>query len=192
MSHDAFSRSPATRSSSVLKSVLMVVAGVAVMTLSAKTQIPFWPVPMTLHTLAVMVFAVVLGPRMSMTIFASYLAVGAIGLPVFAGTPEKGIGIAYMTGPTGGYLAGFFITSGLVGWLAAGRGVMGKFFAMIAGMVPVYGLGLIWLVNFVPADKLLAFGFLPFILGDLVKITIAALSPMLLMSVMHWFRGPAQ
>src|SRR5690606_33710100 len=91
------------------KFALLVVAGVAVMTASAKTQIPFWPVPMTLHTLAVMAFAVVFGPRVAVSIFAAYLAAGAIGLPVFANSPARGIGLAYMVGPTGGYLVGYLI-----------------------------------------------------------------------------------
>lgn len=160
--------------SSALGYTLLVIAGAAVMTLSAKTQIPFWPVPMTLHTMAVMAFAVMFGPRLAVSIFMAYLAAGAAGLPVFSGSPERGVGIAYMAGPTGGYLAGYLIASGLVGKLAAGRGAIAKFGAMMAGLVPVYGLGLAWLALFVPADQVLAAGFAPFILGDLVKVGLVA------------------
>lgn len=91
------------------------------MTISAKVQIPFWPVPMTLHTMAVMAFALLLGPRMAVAIFAVYFAAGAAGLPVFAGSPARGLGLTYIAGPTGGYLVGYLLASGVTGWLAVGR-----------------------------------------------------------------------
>ena len=153
---------------------LILVAGVVLMTLAAKTQIPFWPVPMTLHTLAMMAFAVALGPRMATAIFAAYLAAGATGLPVFSGSPERGVGLAYMVGPTGGYLLGYFLACPLVGALAAGRGTLGRLGAMLAGLVPIYGLGMAWLMVFVPASQAIALGFAPFIIGDLVKIALVA------------------
>lgn len=154
----------------------LAIAGAALMTLAAKTQIPFWPVPMTLQTLAVMGFAVALGPQRAVNILLVYLAAGAMGLPVFAGTPERGIGLAYMVGPTGGYLLGYLVAAGLVGALARGRGALGKGLAMLLGLVPVYGLGLAWLAAFVPAGKLLALGVTPFLLGDLVKIALVAVA----------------
>jgi biotin transport system substrate-specific component len=155
-------------------SAAIVVAGVIVMTLSAKAQIPFWPVPMTLHTMAVMAFAVALGPRLATAIFAAYLAAGAAGLPVFSGSPERGIGLAYVLGPTGGYLAGLFVASWLVGALAQGRSALGQLCAMLVGLIPLYGLGLAWLSLFVPAPQLIAAGAAPFILGDLLKIGLVA------------------
>ncbi|MBK4215757.1 biotin transporter BioY [Paracoccus caeni] len=157
-----------------------IALGVALMTLAAKVQIPFWPVPMTLHTMAVMGFAVLLGPRMATAIFAAYLAAGAAGLPVFSGTPERGIGIAYMVGPTGGYLLGYLIASTLTGWLAAGRGIIGQMLAMLAGLAVTYTLGALWLLNFVPADKVIAAGIAPFLPGDLFKIAIVALGTSLI------------
>jgi len=160
--------------------VLLVLAGTALMTLSAKIQIPFWPVPMTLHTFAVMAFAVVFGPRVAVSIVLAYLAAGAAGLPVFSGTPARGIGIAYMVGPTGGYLAGFLLASGLVGWLASGRGTVGRLGAMLAGLALVYALGVAWLALFVPAGRLIALGVTPFLLGDLVKVGLVAVGAALL------------
>lgn len=159
---------------------LVIVAGVALMTLAAKTQVPFWPVPMTLHTMAVMGFAVALGPRMACAIFIAYLATGAAGLPVFSGSPERGIGLAYMIGPTGGYLAGFLVASWLTGWLAQNGTLLRRLFAMLAGLVVVYAFGMAWLLAFVPAAKLLSVGGAPFILGDLVKIGVVAAASMLL------------
>lgn len=156
------------------RAVLAIAAGAALMTLAAKVQIPFWPVPMTLHTMAVMAFAVAFGPRRAMAIFLAYLAAGAAGLPVFSGSPERGLGLAYMAGPTGGYLLGYLVASGLVGALAAGRGPMGRLLAMLAGLAPIYGFGLVWLAAHVPADRLVTLGMAPFLLGDLIKIALVA------------------
>jgi biotin transport system substrate-specific component len=163
-----------TRPGVAARNAIIVIAGAALMTLAAKLQIPFWPVPMTLHTLAVMAFAVAFGPRLAVSIFLTYLAAGAAGLPVFSGSPERGVGLAYMVGPTGGYLAGYLVASWLVGVLAAGKGALGRLGAMLIGMVPVYGLGVAWLAVFIPVSHLLAAGVLPFLLGDLVKIGVVA------------------
>ena len=155
--------------------LIRIAAGVALLTLSAKVQVPFWPVPMTLQVAAVMGIAAAYGLRLGTASFASYLAAGAAGLPVFAGTPEKGIGLAYMIGGTGGYLAGFLVAVAIVGFAADRLPKIALWPAMLAGLAAIYALGLAWLAQFVPGDKLLAFGFTPFILGDLVKITVAAL-----------------
>ncbi|AMY69597.1 biotin transporter BioY [Frigidibacter mobilis] len=156
------------------RGLALALGGAALITLGAKVQIPFWPVPMTLHTLAVFFIAAAFGPRLGLAAMAAYLGAGAMGLPVFSGTPERGIGLAYMAGPTGGYLAGYLLAAGLIGWLAAGRGWIGRALAMLAGLAVVYAAGLAWLAAFVPAPKLLAAGLTPFLLGDLVKIALAA------------------
>ncbi|MGD9919389.1 MAG: biotin transporter BioY [Paenirhodobacter sp.] len=152
----------------------LALGGALLITLGAKVQIPFWPVPMTLHSLAVFFVAATLGPRLGLAAMAAYLGAGALGLPVFSGTPERGIGLAYMVGPTGGYLAGYLVAAGLSGGLAQGRGMIGRFLAMAAGLAVVYAAGLAWLALYVPAPKLLAAGFTPFILGDLVKLALAS------------------
>lgn len=178
MVHPVTPDSPAAIDNPVFKAVknsVAVLAGVALITASAKTTVPFWPVPMTLQTMAIMAIALATGPRMAVATMLTYLAAGAVGLPVFAGTPERGIGIAYMMGPTGGYLAGYLVAAGLVGALARGRGAFGRFVVMMGGMVPVYLLGLAGLSAFVPSEKVLAFGFTPFILGDTIKIALVAL-----------------
>lgn len=178
MVHPVTSDSPAAIDNPVFKAVknsVAVLAGVALITASAKTTVPFWPVPMTLQTMAIMAIALATGPRITVATMLSYLAAGAVGLPVFAGTPERGIGIAYMMGPTGGYLAGYLVAAGLVGALARGRGAFGRFVVMMGGMVPVYLLGLAGLSAFVPSEKVLALGFTPFILGDTIKIALVAL-----------------
>ena len=164
----------------LLPQLLAIPLGVAVMTLAAKVQIPFWPVPMTLHTMAVMGFALFLGPRLAVSIFLAYLAAGAAGLPVFSGTPERGIGLAYMMGPTTGYLLGFLLASALVGYGAAGRGFVGRLCAMLAGLALVYACGAAWLSLFVPVAKVLSVGVWPFVPGDLLKIAILAVASLAL------------
>ncbi|MDM7458707.1 MAG: biotin transporter BioY [Paracoccus sp. (in: a-proteobacteria)] len=170
---------------------MTVITGAALMTLAAKVQIPFWPVPMTLHTMAVMAFAVAFGPRIAVSIFLTYLAAGAAGLPVFSGSPERGIGLAYMVGPTGGYLLGYLTASWLVGAVAAGKGTLGRLAAMLVGMVPIYGFGAAWLAVYVPLDQVFAAGVMPFLLGDLVKIAAVAAIGMVLPATIARFRGKA-
>lgn len=159
----------------VTKTVAVILLGVALITLCAKVRVPSWPVPMTLHTLAVMAIAVATGPRLATATFFAYLAAGAAGLPVFSGTPERGIGLAYMVGPTGGYLLGYLAASWVTGTLALGRGTVGRTLAMLAGIGVTYAAGLPWLALFVPADQIIPLGFTPFILGDLINIAMVAL-----------------
>lgn len=154
---------------------LRVLAGVALLTASAKIQVPFWPVPMTLQVAAVMMLAAAYGLRLGTATMIAYLAVGAAGLPVFAGTPEKGIGLAYMLGGTGGYLAGFLAAMAIVGFATDRLPKLAILPALLLGLTAIYALGLGWLAQFVPADKLLTYGFTPFIAGDLVKVALAAM-----------------
>ena len=159
---------------SLTDQVIRVATGVALLTVSAKVQVPFWPVPMTLQVAALMMIAATYGMRLGTSTMAAYLAAGAAGLPVFAGTPEKGIGLAYMMGTSGGYLAGFLVATVIVGYAADKLPKMALWSAMLAGLAAIYALGLAWLAQFAPDGKLLAWGFTPFIAGDLVKITLAA------------------
>lgn len=154
--------------------IATIALGVVFITLCAKLRVPSWPVPMTLHTLAVMALAVGLGPRLATATFFAYLAVGAAGLPVFSGSPERGIGLAYLMGPTGGYLLGYLAASWVTGTLALGRGTIGRTLAMLAGLAVTYLAGLPWLALFVPVHDLLALGFTPFIAGDLLNIAMVA------------------
>jgi biotin transport system substrate-specific component len=165
---------PSRNARALVRPVAFVIAGVALITLCAKIHIPSWPVPMTLHTLAVMAIAIAAGPRLATATFFAYLAVGAAGLPVFSDSPERGIGLAYMMGPTGGYLLGYLAASWVTGALAEGRKTSGRTIAMLAGLAVTYAVGLPWLALFVPAGKVLALGFTPFILGDLINIAMVA------------------
>ncbi len=158
---------------------LAVIGGSLVLWLSAKTQVPFWPVPMTLQTLAVLGLAGALGRKLGLAAVALYLAEGAAGLPVFAASPQNGIGLAYMAGPTGGYLAGFVLAALIVGY-CADKGLLRRPLAalmiMLAGVAAIYAPGLAWLAQFTGMEKAIALGAAPFIIGDVLKAAIAALA----------------
>ena len=161
----------------LIRAVTLAVAGSLLLTLSAKVQIPFYPVPLTMQTFVVLVLGVAYGWKLGAMTLLLYLAEGALGLPVFAGTPEKGIGIAYMTGPTGGYLLGFVVAAAACGWLGEkgwDRHPISTFAAMLIGNLIIYAFGLLWLGALLGWDKpLLQWGMVPFLFGDLLKIALA-------------------
>lgn len=131
-----------------IKRLVLLVAGVAALWISAKVQIASVPVPVTLQMLVIMGVGACYGPRLAAATVASYIALGIQGLPVFAGTPEKGIGLAYVMGPTGGYILGFLIAAYAVGLLArAGwdRTPLKMAAAMAVGILCVYIPGVVWL-----------------------------------------------
>ena len=169
---------PQSRMARIVSVMALALVGSLLLTLSAKVQVPFYPVPMTLQTFALMAIVAAFGLRAGVATVLLYLAEGAAGLPVFTGTPEKGIGLAYMAGPTGGYLAGFVVAALIVG-LAVERGWGSNPFKLFAAMVvadaAIFALGLLWLGTLIGWDKpVFALGAAPFILGDLVKIALAA------------------
>ena len=160
------------------RNVALAVAGSIALWVSAKVQIPFLPVPMTLQTLVVLIIGMAYGWRLGAATVALYLAQGAVGLPVFAGTPEKGIGLAYMIGPTGGYLVGFLLATMAVGYLAErgwDRNIFTTAGAMLIGNALIYIPGLFWLGSLIGWDKAIQFGIQPFLLADLFKLVLAAL-----------------
>jgi len=109
---------PRTQSSTNwLRLTVLAFIGTLLMAISAKINVPFYPVPMTMQTFVVLSIGMAYGWRLGGATLLLYLAEGAMGLPVFAGTPEKGIGLAYMMGPTGGYLIGFVLAATIVGYL---------------------------------------------------------------------------
>lgn len=153
---------------------LVVLAGAAFIALSARIQVPMWPVPMTMQTLAVLMVAMAFGARIGLATVTLYLLQGAVGLPVFA----AGGGLAYFAGPTAGYLWAFLVVAAVVGWLAERgftRSVAGAFVTAIIGSAIIYVIGAGWLAIMVSADTAIASGVLPFILGDLVKSALAAI-----------------
>jgi biotin transport system substrate-specific component len=142
----------------------------------AAFPVPWSPVPITGQTFAVTLSGAVLGARRGFLAQVLYLAEGALGLPVFA---AGGAGAAVFVGPTAGYLLAFPLAAALTGALAQ-RGWDRRFAtmlpAMLIGSVPVFALGLLQLARFLPADRVLAAGLFPFLPGDLIKATLAALA----------------
>jgi biotin transport system substrate-specific component len=98
------------KQSKIIRNVFLALMGTVLLSVSAKIKIPFYPVPMTMQTLVVIFLGIALGWKLGIATVTLYLFEGIIGLPVFAGSPEKGIGIVYFTGPTMGYLIGFLFT----------------------------------------------------------------------------------
>jgi biotin transport system substrate-specific component len=161
-----------------LRVTILTVTGSLLLWLAAKIQIPFYPVPMTMSTFAVLAIGMAYGWRLGTATILLYLAEGAMGLPVFASTPEKGIGLAYMLGGTGGYLVGYVFAAAAVGMLAErgwDKNVLTTGLAMLVGNALIYVPGLLWLGTLFGWDKpIIEWGLAPFVLGDLAKLALAA------------------
>ena len=158
---------------------VVLIAGASLLTaLAARIAIPVpWsPVPITGQTFAVLLSGAVLGARRGFAAQLLYLAEGAAGLPVFAGGAA---GAAVLLGPTGGYLLAFPFAAALTGALAAqgwDRRFVTTAAAMLLGSAVIFALGLALLSRFIPSGRLLAAGLLPFLPGDLIKATLAAIA----------------
>jgi biotin transport system substrate-specific component len=167
---------PAAQRNERLYDAALILSGSLLVALSAQIAIrlPFSPVPITGQTLAVLLVGALLGARRGSLALLAYLAEGAAGLPVFA---NGSAGPTYMSGPTGGYLFGFVLAAGLTGALAErgwDRRVWLTALAMVLGNVVIYACGLVWLSTFVGIERAPELGMTPFIVGDLLKIALAA------------------
>ena len=177
----------------ILKFIFLALIGTIILAISSKIKIPFYPVPMTMQTLVVLSIGVILGWKLGLVTIILYLFEGLIGLPVFAGTPEKGIGIAYFTGPTMGYLLGFIPAVFFAGIFKLNvkynlfYKIIYNFIFLTISVSFIYIFGLIWLHNFVPLDELWTLGALPFLPAELFKILILTLCISLFSrSVLSW------
>ncbi|MGD1042872.1 MAG: biotin transporter BioY [Sedimentisphaerales bacterium] len=159
----------------ILYDAIVVICGSLILCLSAqvKVYLPISPVPITGQTFAVLMLAALLGSRRGVLAMLAYLIEGALGLPVFAG----GIGITVLIGPTGGYLVGFIAVAYVVGKLAEmgwDRCVSTTILAMLAGEIVLYTFGVCWLTIMTNIRTALVIGLYPFIVGDILKIALAA------------------
>jgi biotin transport system substrate-specific component len=175
---------PKNSNAKIALGILTVLLGAALITISAKITIPVWPVPVTLQTFAVAGISAFLGLRLSLLTVALYLVVGALGLPVFS----MGGGISYLSGPTGGFLFGFLMMAGIIGY-ASDRGAAGKlielFSVMVVADIALCALGLVWLLSmsgsagWIDQNNIVASAFAgavqPFILWDVLKMAVAAI-----------------
>ena len=160
----------------IAKIILIAVLGTLLLTISAKIKIPFYPVPMTMQTFVVLFLGITFGYKIGLVTVSLYLLEGILGLPVFANSPEKGIGIVYFTGPTMGYLIGFLIAVFFTGYLQFGKptitNVIFIFFKLVFSVSFIYILGLFWLSTLIGWDKAFKFGAQPFLLAELFKILL--------------------
>jgi biotin transport system substrate-specific component len=157
----------------IAKIILIAILGSVLLTISAKIKIPFYPVPMTMQTFVVLFLGIVLGPKIGLLTVSLYLFEGIFGLPVFAGTPEKGIGLIYFTGPTMGYLVGFLVAVYLAGLFKYEKNLINNFFKLIISVSFIYIMGLIWLGMLIGWDKpIFKLGAQPFLLAELFKISL--------------------
>ena len=155
------------------KIILTTVLGTLLLTISAKIKIPFYPVPMTMQTFIVLMLGIMLGAKIGLLTVSLYLFEGIFGLPVFAGTPEKGIGIIYFTGPTMGYLVGFLVAVYLSGTFKYNKGKINTFLKLLFSVSFIYILGLVWLGILIGWDKpIFKLGAQPFLLAELFKILL--------------------
>ena len=171
----------------------LVALGVLLLTVSAKVQVPLWPVPMTMQTYVVLVIAMAYGTRLGVATVLAYLLVGALGLPVFAGTPTSGIGLPYMLGPTGGYLLGFLLSTYAIGRLAErgwDRGLARCLAAMTLGHVLILACGVAWLAASLGWQRAVMVGLSPFIVATIVKTILAGISLPVAWRSVKRFRGP--
>ena len=151
----------------------MALLGTLLLTISAKIKIPFYPVPMTMQTFVVVLMGVTFGWKIGVATISLYLFEGIIGFPVFAGTPEKGLGLIYFIGPTMGYLIGFLFAAFLAGYLNLKTNIFLIFLKLILSVSIIYILGILWLGHLIGWDKpLLELGLMPFLLAELFKISL--------------------
>ena len=166
----------------ILKLIVIAILGSLLLTISAKIKIPFYPVHMTMQTFVVLLLGIALGPKIGLLTVCLYLFEGIFGLPVFAGTPEKGIGLVYFTGPTMGYLIGFLVAVYFAGSFKYDKGLINIFLKLIFSVSFIYIFGLIWLGTLIGWDKpILKLGAMPFLLAELFKVSLLLfLTPTLL------------
>lgn len=176
---------PKSDAAKLATNLATVVLGTLVITIAAKINVPVWPVPVTLQSLAIAALAAAFGARVGVATVALYLAQGAMGLPVFA----TGGGLPYLMGPTGGFLLGFLVMAGIIGF-AADRGASAKpmtlFGAMLVGEAVLLALGFAWLLllsgqaQWIDQTNVLASAWAgavqPFLVWDVLKMALAALT----------------
>ena len=160
----------------IFKKIFIVLFGTLLLTISAKIKVPFYPVPMTMQTFVVVLIGITLGWKLGLATVFLYLFEGAIGLPVFAGTPEKGIGLSYMIGPTGGYLVGFIFSVFIAGFINLNKNIFIKFYLISLSILAIYLAGVPWLAYLSGWKTAYVWGIKNFILAEILKIAILTLS----------------
>ena len=162
------------RQSKLIKYVFFALMGSIALAVSSKVKIPFYPVPMTMQTLIVLIIGIGFGWKLGLSTVSLYLFEGIIGLPVFSGTPEKGLGLIYFTGPTMGYLLGFLVAVYFSGKFIYDNNLLKNFLKLLLATSFIYILGLDWLGSLIGWEKpIFKLGAQPFLLAELFKVLIA-------------------
>ena len=157
------------------KLIIITILGSLLLTISAKIKIPFYPVPMTMQTFVVLLIGIMLGTKIGLLTVTLYLLEGIFGLPVFANTPEKGIGLIYFTGPTMGYLIGFLIAIYVSSLFKYDKKILFNFLKLVFSVSFVYIFGMLWLGNLIGWEKpIFKLGAQPFLLAELFKMLLLA------------------
>ena len=176
----------------LLRQAVLVILGIAALAIAAKIKVPMWPspVPVTLGTFAVLTIGAAYGPRLGLVTILGYMAIGALGFDVFANSSAESYGLAYMMGGTGGYLAGYVLATLFLGWAARrgwDRSVLWMALALVIGNLIIYVPGLAWLHHIVaggafdpashasPWQQTMVWGLTPYLIGDALKLALAAL-----------------
>ena len=163
----------------LLKKAVLVMVGIAFLAIAAKIKVPMFPVPMTMGTFAVLTMGAAYGERLGLVTILGYMLIGALGFDIFAGSSAENFGLTYMKGGTGGYLVGYVLAVIALGKLARSgwdRSALKMAGAMLLGNALIYVPGLIWLGMLYGWDKpILQWGLTPFLLGDVLKLAMAAI-----------------
>ena len=162
------------KQSKLIKNLYIILIGTIILAISSKIKIPFYPVPMTMQTLVILIIGIGFGWKIGIATISLYLFEGLIGLPVFSGTPEKGIGLVYFTGPTMGYLVGFLFAVFFAGKFNYDNNLIKNFLKLTFATSFIYILGMTWLGGLIGWDKpIFKLGAQPFLLAELFKILLA-------------------
>ena len=162
--------------SQLVKSLLIIFIGSIILTVSAKIKIPFYPVPMTMQTFIVLFLGISFGYKIALATVSLYLLEGILGLPVFSNSPERGVGLAYFTGPTMGYLIGFLSACFLASLVKNDDNYFLIFFKLIFSVSTIYILGILWLGTLIGWDKpIFTLGVMPFLVAEIFKICLLTL-----------------
>ena len=155
----------------IIKSLLVIFLGSVLLAISAKIKIPFYPVPMTMQTFVVLFLGISFGYRIAIATVSLYLIEGILGLPVFSNSPERGIGLAYFTGPTMGYLIGFLTACFLASYIKVSDNYFIVITKLVVSVSSIYILGILWLGTLIGWDKpIFELGVAPFLLAEVFKI----------------------
>ena len=159
--------------SKLIKNLFVVLIGSILLAISAKIKIPFYPVPMTMQTFVVLFIGISFGYKIALATVGLYLFEGILGLPVFSNSPERGIGLAYFTDPTMGYLIGFLTAAFLASHVKLSDNHFIIFLKLILSVSTIYILGVFWLGTLIGWEKpIFELGVVPFLLAEIFKVIL--------------------